>query len=83
MFEIGRTYRITTGIGDAEGYSTYDVIGYEAPLLKVTGAGQETIFNTCSPSFVSAEKVLTDEEEQTRWTDFPEHLLPESDPPAR
>lgn len=55
MFEVGRTYRITTGIGEAEGYSSYTVVAYEAPLLKVEGAGITTILNTNSPSFVSAE----------------------------
>lgn len=55
MFEVGRTYRITTGIGDNEGYCSYVVVAYEAPLLKVEGAGITTIFNTSSPSFVSAE----------------------------
>lgn len=55
MFEVGKTYRITTGIGENEGYSSYIVLAYEAPLLKVEGAGITTIFNAQSPSFVSAE----------------------------
>lgn len=55
MFEVGRTYRITTGVGEAEGYCSYTVVAYEAPLLKVEGAGIVTVFNTHAPSFVSAE----------------------------
>ncbi len=55
MFEVGKTYRITTGTGDAEGYSSYTVLDYDAPLLKVEGGAGISIFNTHSPSFVSAE----------------------------
>lgn len=55
MFEVGKSYRITTGVGEHEGYSSFTVLGWEAPLLKVEGAGITTIFNTNAPSFVSAE----------------------------
>lgn len=64
MFEVGRSYRITTGIGDNEGYSVFTVLAYEAPLLKIDGSGMETILNTSSPTFVSAEKILRDDEKR-------------------
>ncbi|MGX0822733.1 hypothetical protein, partial [Sphingomonas sanguinis] len=57
------------------------VVAFEAPLLKVVAHGMETIFNTASPSFVSAEKQLTSEEEMERWKDLPDYLRPET-PPA-
>ncbi|MBZ6382255.1 MAG: hypothetical protein MIK27_12220 [Sphingomonas sanguinis] len=81
MFEIGRDYKITTGLGDYEGSSVSTVVAFEAPLLKVVAHGMETIFNTASPSFVSAEKQLTSEEEMERWKDLPDYLRPET-PPA-
>ena len=57
MFEVGKSYRITTGVGDAEGYSVYKVLEWESPLLKVKASDGEHIFNTSSPSFVSAVDV--------------------------
>lgn len=57
MFEVGERYEIITGLGEAEGHSVYTVLEVELPLLKVyDGAGHEYIFNTHSPSFVSANK---------------------------
>ncbi|GAM02983.1 hypothetical protein [Sphingomonas parapaucimobilis] len=82
MFEIGRDYRITTGFGDHEGSSVSTVVAFEAPLLKVTAHGKETILNTASPSFVSAEKQLTPEEEMERLEDMPDWLR-RGTPPAR
>ena len=62
MFQIGRTYRITTGIGEEEGYSNVTVIAYEAPLLRVEAIGRETVFNTSAASFIKAEMEPTPEE---------------------
>ena len=57
MFEVGAKYRIVTGLGEEEGSSSYTVKAVELPLLKVVdGVGQEYIFNTSSPSFVSASR---------------------------
>lgn len=57
MFEIGEKYEITTGLGEEEGHSVYTVVEVELPLLKVLdGVGHEYIFNTHSPSFVSANR---------------------------
>ncbi|AGH49581.1 hypothetical protein G432_09280 [Sphingomonas sp. MM-1] len=57
MFEVGEKYEIATGIGEEEGTTVYTVLAYEAPLLKChDGTGHEYIFNTGSPSFVSANR---------------------------
>jgi hypothetical protein len=55
MFEIGRYYRITTGIGDDVGYGIFRVLEVDLPLIKVEGAGTMTIINTHAPSFHNAE----------------------------
>ena len=55
MFEVGKAYKITTGTGDDLGYSTYSVLAFQAPLLKVRGGATEVILSTASPMFVSAE----------------------------
>ncbi len=66
MFEVGRDYRIVwledTSEGSVETYSTFRVADWSAPLLKLTQPSGETIFNTCSPHFVRAEKVLREDE---------------------
>ncbi|MBD8620113.1 hypothetical protein IFT67_14380 [Sphingomonas sp. CFBP 13728] len=80
MFDVGRRYKITTGVGENEGYSTFEVVAFEFPLLKVTARGQETVFNTSSPSFVQAQREMTAEEEEARWTDMPEYLRPQAPP---
>lgn len=58
MFKPGDEYEIhfLEDIPDAtvEGYSTYTVEAWEAPLLKVSGAGQVEVFNTSSPRFIRA-----------------------------
>lgn len=57
MFEIGEKYEITTGSGEEEGHSVYTVLDWQFPLLKVLdGVGHEYVFNTSSPSFVSANR---------------------------
>ena len=55
MFEVGRRYQITTGVGDEIGYSTSTVLAWEAPLLKIQTPTGEKILNTAAPHFVSAE----------------------------
>jgi hypothetical protein len=54
IFQIGRTYCITTGVGEEEGYSNFTVVAYEAPLLRVEAIGRETVFNTSAASFIKA-----------------------------
>jgi hypothetical protein len=57
MFEVGEKYEIVTGLGDEEGSTVYTVVEWSAPLLKVVdGVPREYIFNTVSPSFVSANR---------------------------
>ena len=59
MFEAGQKYTITTidvsSGEESQGFSLYEVIDWSFPLLKVQGAGIETIFNVTSPKFVKAE----------------------------
>ncbi|MDG2535572.1 hypothetical protein P6144_18065 [Sphingomonas sp. HITSZ_GF] len=62
MFEIGRRYRVTTGLGEQRGYSSFTVEAWEPPLLKLKTPWDETIINTSSPEFISAEKEMRDEE---------------------
>jgi ribosomal protein L19 len=57
MFEIGERYEIVTIEEGEEGHSVYTVKDVDLPLLKVVdGVGHEYIFNTHSPSFVSANR---------------------------
>jgi hypothetical protein len=71
LFEVGRTYRITTGIGDEKGYSSFVVEAWEPPLLKLKTPWSETIVNTASPDFVSAEKELrADEKTPNPFNEF-------------
>lgn len=55
MFEVGRRYEITTGIGDEIGSSTSKVLAWEHPLLKIETPTGEEILNTSAPYFVSAK----------------------------
>ncbi|RYF50510.1 MAG: hypothetical protein EOO38_05480 [Cytophagaceae bacterium] len=55
MFEVGRSYRITTSDHDGTGSSSGIVVAWEAPLLKVERLGSYEIINTTAPQFVSAE----------------------------
>lgn len=55
MFEVGRYYQITTGVGDEIGYSTSKVLAWESPLLKIHTPTGEEILNTCAPHFVGAK----------------------------
>lgn len=55
MFEAGRYYQITTGIGDGSGYSTSKVLAWDHPLLKIQTPTGEEILNTSAPYFVSAK----------------------------
>lgn len=57
MFEVGKRYRITTGIGDEIGYSTSKVLAWERPLLTIETPTGELILNTSAAHFVSAEIV--------------------------
>lgn len=54
MFEVGRTYRVTTRDGDETGYITSTVLEVELPLVKFSSPGNYIILNTSAPSFVSA-----------------------------
>lgn len=54
MFEIGQDYRINWMEGGEESYSTFTVVSWEAPLLKVSQGEQETIFNTSASTFLKA-----------------------------
>jgi hypothetical protein len=71
MFEVGRSYRITTAVGDDFEYSTYQVVKVELPLISLSQPGRTVIFNTSSSFFVSAE--LDDPEArqaaQAKWLD--------------
>lgn len=56
MFETGEDYRINWLEGGEVSFSTFTVVAWEAPLLKVKqGDDQETIFNTASSAFLSAK----------------------------
>lgn len=55
MFEVGGDYTITWLEGGVDSYSTFTVVSWEAPLLKVRQGDQETIFNASSSAFVSAK----------------------------
>ena len=74
MFEIGRDYRITTGIGEDIGYSVFTVEAYEPPLLKLKTQYDETILNTSASYFVKAEKILRNDEIIAAATDFDEFV---------
>ena len=55
MFEVGKTYRITTGDGDERRYSIYTVLEADGPLLKVQTGGVDKVINTSSSTFIEAE----------------------------
>ncbi len=55
MFEVGREYMFTTGLGKQENTWWGEVLEFSFPLIKVKGAAREIIINTSSPSFVSAQ----------------------------
>lgn len=75
MFETGREYEIRiledTSDGTVESYSTYEVLDWQPPLLKVKQFSRENIFNTASPYFVRAEKRLQDDEKKPSIFDQP------------
>jgi hypothetical protein len=54
MFEIGKWYVITMIEGGDEGYTTYQVVDFQAPLLKIRAHDGDRIINTASQNFVSA-----------------------------
>lgn len=55
MFEVGRTYKVTTKEGDETGYITRTVLEVDMPLVKFSDVGSYIIINTSAPSFFSAE----------------------------
>jgi hypothetical protein len=55
MFEPGKWYTITMIEGGDEGYSDYEVLEFEHPLLKLRGGGGEIVVNVTSPMFVRAQ----------------------------
>jgi hypothetical protein len=55
MFDVGRDYEIHYLAGGAEVSSTYRVVQWQAPLLRVSKPGAaEIIFNTASQNFLRA-----------------------------
>lgn len=68
MFEVGRDYEIhtleDTSDGTVESYTTYEVLDWQPPLLKVKQFNRENVFNTSSAYFVRAEKQLRDDEKK-------------------
>lgn len=57
MFEVGERYQIVLIEEGDETHSIYTVKEVAVPLIKVAdGVGREYIFNTHSPSFVSANR---------------------------
>jgi len=57
MFETGATYSIRMIDGDSESLSSWVVVEYEAPLLKLSNPHtNDRILNTGSRHFISAEK---------------------------
>jgi hypothetical protein len=58
MFDIGRSYSFTMETEHGFGTSSYKVVAWEAPLLKLTAATEaEIIVNTGSAHFHSAKPV--------------------------
>lgn len=56
MFEIGKSYVIHEIEGGVEGYSSWQVVEADMPLIKIrNGFSPDRILNTSSPSFVRAE----------------------------
>jgi hypothetical protein len=55
VFEVGKTYRVTTLEGDEQSYSSYVLEGVENTLIKLSQPGRSLVLNTASPAFVSAE----------------------------
>ncbi|PIT02080.1 hypothetical protein TSA1_15915 [Bradyrhizobium nitroreducens] len=56
MFEIGKRYQIHMIEGGSEGYSDWEVVSIELPLIKIrNGVTEDRIVNTSSPMFVRAE----------------------------
>lgn len=55
MFEVGARYRINWLEGGQDTSSSFTVVAWEAPLLKVRqGDDAETVFNTSSSAFLKA-----------------------------
>lgn len=80
MFEVGRDYEIHTLEGSDDGpvhvYSTFEVVEWAPPLLRVKQPHAERVFNTSSLYFVSAEKQLREDEKEP----LPDWLAPRSPP---
>jgi hypothetical protein len=56
MFEVGKTYLIHAIEDGSEGYSSWEVVSVEIPLIKLrNGFSADRILNTASPMFVRAE----------------------------
>lgn len=55
LFEVGRRYRISTGVGDEIGHGLFRVIAIDGPLLKLEGQATVTVINTHASSFHCAE----------------------------
>jgi hypothetical protein len=68
MFEVGRDYEIhtleDTSDGTVESYTTYEVMDWQPPLLRVKQFNRENVFNTSSAYFVRAEKQLRPDEKK-------------------
>ena len=84
MFEVGRTYIIST-VMDAEsgvGTTSATVMEWEAPLLKISRLGSYEIINTSAPQFVSAipNDAKSKEEEEafraSRKSVYPKFIAP-------
>lgn len=56
MFEVGETYLIHWIEWGEESSSGFQVVAWEAPLLRVSQPSGETIFNTSASTFVKAIK---------------------------
>jgi hypothetical protein len=54
MFEVGRSYRVTTADHEGQSYRSAEVLEVDLPLVKFSRLGNYEIINTASPSFVSA-----------------------------
>ena len=55
MFEVGREYIFTTGVGHDTATWLGEVTEIDLPLIKIKGPKGENIINTFSSSFVSAQ----------------------------
>ncbi|MCG7504068.1 hypothetical protein [Mesorhizobium retamae] len=72
MFEIGKWYWVWLIEGGDEGQSSYKVVDYQAPLLRLHNPhmGEDMIVNTSSPMFVRAQ--LSPHQGERPVLEFPE-----------